>query len=81
MQHQDFCDRFEDPRGLRQVTCAISISKPQTTNKSHSIVTAALAMLHKFCCLHATSVAFPELVLPLHKVNTIMHAIMVVKLQ
>jgi hypothetical protein len=26
-------------------------------------------MLHKFCCLHAQSIAFPELVLPLHKVG------------
>ena len=51
--------------------CSIKISATalRTRAACDSIVTAALAMLHKFCCLHATSVAFPELVLPLHKVK------------
>jgi nucleolar complex protein 2 len=50
--------------------CSIKISATalRTRAACDSIVTAALAMLHKFCCLHATSVAFPELMLPLHKV-------------
>lgn len=51
--------------------CSIKISATalRTRAACDSIVTAALAMLHKFCCLHATSVAFPELVLPIHKVT------------
>ena len=51
--------------------CSIKISSTalRTRAACDSIVAAALAMLLKFCCLHAQSIAFPELVLPLHKVG------------
>jgi nucleolar complex protein 2 len=50
--------------------CSIRISSSalKTRAACDSLVAATLAMLLKFCCLHASSIAFPELTLPLHKV-------------
>jgi len=70
MQHQNFIHRPAHARRVRQHRHGYQHANPHKQHtETLTMITAALAMLHKFCCLHAQSIAFPELVLPLHKVG------------